>query len=847
MYKFSSGANNALAMADRVIKNANITYKGTEHILSGLLSTDCIARKIMLSSGLNIDVFFECLKGTIDVDYNINGYTPRAKNLFESANGFAVATNGGYIATEHLLLGIVSDMECTAVKILEKIGVSLENVVKGLENELGIKLQIDLNDNFGVFNKNRIAEQMAKDFFNTEGFPNEQKSGNYNMNSQQAKPNVSNNEQNQPKDEGISKFGIDLNQLAKEGKLDPVIGREKEVERIIQILSRRTKNNPVLVGEPGVGKSAVIEGFAQKIVKGQVPELLRDKIVFSLDISGMLAGTKYRGDFEERLKDFLNEVKTRGNIIIFIDEIHNIVGAGASTESKMDAAEILKPLLARGELQTIGATTIDEYRKYIEKDPALERRFQPVTVDQPSILESIEIIKGLRDKYEAHHKVVITDDAIIAAAELSDRYIPDRFLPDKAIDLIDEACSRARLDNITTPPNFNQLSDTLENLENEKRNAIRKNEFNEAGRLQGEIVDVQSRIEALRRDWDSKRTNTGASIYADDVAAIVALWTSIPVMKLTQSEADKLMNLEETLHDRVVGQKEAVVATSKAIRRARAGLKDPKRPIGSFIFVGPTGVGKTELAKALAESVFGDENLMIRIDMSEYMEKHSVSKMVGAPPGYVGFDENGQLTEKVRRKPYSVVLFDEIEKAHPDVFNILLQILEDGRLTDSKGRVIDFKNTIIIMTSNAGASEITTMRTLGFGGSSESAQDDSMKDKIFEALKDNFKPEFLNRVDDIIVFHKLTKDEIGSIADLMIGSLAKRLRTKDVIIEITPMAKEKLVSEGFDQAYGARPLRRAIQRLIEDRLSEEILRGTIAFGDKVLIDCYDNKLQFNKI
>ena len=848
MYKFSSGANNALVMADRVVKSANITYKGTEHILSGLLSTDCIARKILLSSGLNNDLFFECLKGTVDVDYNINGYTPRAKNLFESANGFAVATNGGYIATEHLLLGIISDLECTAVKILEKIGVSLEHVVKGLENELGIKIQIDLSDNFGVFNQNRIAEQMAKDFFNIEGTGFDQSKGTYNKSTQPSQSNANNSEQQaNNKDENVSKFGIDLNQLAKEGKLDPVVGREKEIERIIQILSRRTKNNPVLVGEPGVGKSAVIEGFAQKIVKGQVPELLRDKIVFSLDISGMLAGTKYRGDFEERLKDFLTEVKKRGNIIIFIDEIHNIVGAGSTTESKIDAAEILKPLLARGELQTIGATTIDEYRKYIEKDPALERRFQPITVDQPSVTETIEIIKGLRDKYEAHHKVVITDDAIKAAAELSDRYISDRFLPDKAIDLIDEACSRARLDNYTAPPDFNQLSDTIEKLENEKLNAVRKNEFNEAGRLQNEIMDTKVRVESLKREWESKRTKTGASINSEDVAQIVALWTSIPVVKLTQSEADKLINLESTLHGRVIGQEDAVIATSKAIRRARAGLKDPKRPIGSFIFVGPTGVGKTELAKALAESVFGDENLMIRIDMSEYMEKHSVSKLVGAPPGYVGFEESGQLTEKVRRKPYSVVLFDEIEKAHPDVFNILLQILEDGRLTDSKGRVIDFKNTIIIMTSNVGATEITKMKTLGFGNNSQMAEDDSMKDKIFEELKSSFKPEFLNRVDDIIVFHKLTKEEIGEIADLMVGSLAKRLRGKDIIIEVTPFAKEKLVGEGFDQAYGARPLRRAIQRLIEDRLSEEILKGTIAFGDRVLIDRIDNNLIFRKM
>lgn len=836
--KFTQGATNAKLMAERIMKSANCDYMGTEHVLAGIMSTDCVARKILLASGLNSEKFFDTFKSTIDHSYSCSGgYTPRAKRMFETADQYAMMTNGGYIATEHLLVAILADTENIAYKILKKLGVNFESMIKQLETEIGA--QIRLPDNYGM-NPQNLIKQITKDFF---GFEPDFNGATVSYTSFPQNSASDDGEQGERRNGGNGdgmKFGVDLTALAKEGKLDPVVGRKKEIERVIQILSRRTKNNPVLVGEPGVGKSAVVEGLAQMIVKGQVPELLKGKTIFSLDLGGMLAGAKYRGDFEERLKDFLDTVKQRGDVIIFIDEIHNLVGAGATSDGNMDAAEILKPMLARGEMQTIGATTIDEYRKYIEKDAALERRFQPVTVEQPSVEETVEILKGVRDKYEAHHKVTITDEAIDAAATLSDRYISDRFLPDKAIDLIDEAASRARLDNYTAPPDFKDLESRLDELENEKKNSIRKENFDEAAKIQAEIAKIKSEIEDKKNDWQQKRTKTNASIGYEEVANIVAQWTGIPVVKLTQSEAEKLMNLEKVLHERVVGQNEAVDATSRAIRRARAGLKDPKRPIGSFIFVGPTGVGKTELAKAIAAAVFGDENQLIRVDMSEYMEKHSVSKLIGAPPGYVGYDENGQLTEKVRRKPYSVVLFDEIEKAHPDLFNILLQILDDGRLSDSKGRVVDFKNTIIIMTSNVGATAIKKMSSMGFAESVEekvSASDyENMKDRIMEELKNAFRPEFLNRVDDIIVFHKLSESETERICDLMINSLSNRLKEKNITLELTENAKKALVKAGYDNEYGARPLRRAIEHLVEDRLSEELLKGTIAFGDKATID-----------
>ncbi len=848
--KFTQGATNAKLMAERIMKSANCDYMGTEHILAGIMSTDCVARKILLSSGLNSEKFFDMFKSTIDHSYSCNGgYTPRAKRMFETADQYAMMTNGGYVATEHLLVAILADKENIAYKILKNLNVNFDSMVKQLEDEIGA--QIRFSDDFGTMNPHNIIKQITKDFFGFEPEIGGSVSYSYTpFNQNGVQEDGDGNERRQNGNTDAMKFGTDLTALAKEGKLDPVVGRKKEIERVIQILSRRTKNNPVLVGEPGVGKSAVVEGLAQMIVKGQVPELLKGKTIFSLDLGGMLAGAKYRGDFEERLKDFLETVKKRGDVIIFIDEIHNLVGAGATSDGNMDAAEILKPMLARGEMQTIGATTIDEYRKYIEKDAALERRFQPVTVEQPSVSETIEILKGIRDKYEAHHKVTITDEAIDAAATLSDRYISDRFLPDKAIDLIDEAASRARLDNYTAPPDFKDLQSRLDELENEKKNCIRKENFDEAAKVQAEIAKIKSEIEEKNNDWQQKRTKTNASIGYEEVANIVAQWTGIPVVKLTESEAEKLMNLEKVLHERVIGQNEAVDATSRAIRRARAGLKDPKRPIGSFIFVGPTGVGKTELAKAIAAAVFGDENQLIRVDMSEYMEKHSVSKLIGAPPGYVGYDENGQLTEKVRRKPYSVVLFDEIEKAHPDVFNVLLQILDDGRLSDSKGRVVDFKNTIIIMTSNVGASAISKMSSLGFASASEekvfSSDYEKMKGRIMEELKNSFRPEFLNRVDDIIVFHRLTESETESICDLMIKSLAKRLQEKNITLELTESAKKALVKAGYDNEYGARPLRRAIEHLIEDRLSEELLKGTIAFGDKAVIDNDGNEFTIVK-
>ena len=644
----------------------------------------------------------------------------------------------------------------------------------------------------------------------------------------------------------ISKFGTNLNQLALEGKLDPVIGRKNEIDRVIQILSRRTKNNPLLIGEPGVGKSAVVEGLAQAIVKGNVPEILADKIVFSLDIAGMLAGTRYRGDFEERLKKAIDTVKQNGNIILFIDEIHNIVGAGSSGEGNMDAANILKPMLSRGELQTIGATTLDESRKYIEKDKALERRFQTIMVEAPNTEETVEILKGLRDKYESHHGVSIPDDAIISAVSLADRYITDRFFPDKAIDLIDEAASRVRLDSYNSPQEAKQKEPELNALIAQKNQAKKRDELEKAIEINKQIEQVNKELEAIRAEASKNKVNREKlMITPDDIAKIVSNWTGVPVVKLTQTEAQKLLDLENALHQRVIGQEDAVKAVSNAIRRARAGLKDPKRPAGSFIFVGPTGVGKTELSKALAESVFGSEDNIIRIDMSEYMEKHAVSKIIGAPPGYVGFDEAGQLTEKVRRRPYSVVLFDEIEKAHPEVLDIMLQLVDEGRLTDNKGRVVSFKNCIIIMTSNVGATDIQQKQSLGFIAN-KSAEYENMCEKYMDALRAKFRPEFLNRVDDIIVFHKLEKQDTAKIANIMLANLRKRLAVMQVEMELTESAMNLIIEKGYDDNYGARPLKRVIGRYIEDKLSEEILKGELTENSKIVIDAYDGEFFFNK-
>ena len=637
-------------------------------------------------------------------------------------------------------------------------------------------------------------------------------------------------------------FGIDLTQKAKENKLDPVIGRDKEIERIIQILCRRTKNNPVLIGEPGVGKSAVSEGLALQIVNDQVPDALKGKKVFSLDMASIVAGTKYRGEFEERFKAALDTVKKAGDVILFIDEIHTIVNAGGA-EGAVDAANILKPMLARGEIQTIGATTIDEYRKYIEKDAALERRFQPIVVDQPSVDDTILILKGLRDKYEAHHKVEITDEAIEAAANLSDRYITDRFLPDKAIDLVDEAASRKRIFAFSLPDDIKKAEEKLASLNYDIKEASHNEQFEKAEKLKVERDKLKKIVDEGRENYDKEKANAKLSIGEEDIAEIVADWTGIPVSKLTEAESKRLLNLEDTLHKRVIGQSEAVSAVARAIKRARAGIADPKRPIGSFIFLGPTGVGKTELSKALAEAMFGDENLMIRVDMSEYMDKSNVSKLIGSAPGFVGFDEGGQLTEKVRRKPYSVVLFDEIEKAHPDVFNMLLQILEDGRLTDSHGRTVSFKNTIIIMTSNVGASELNRTQKLGFG--SEDDYDD-VRDRQINALKQVMKPEFINRIDEIVVFTPLEKPDVEKIADIMLKNLEKRLEEHGITLEISDEAKAHLVDKGYDKEYGARPMRRTLQRQVEDKLSEEILKGNISDNGKVKITLVDGQLDFSE-
>ena len=826
--RFSINLQKALKLSIDAAKYYGSSYVGSEHILFGILNVpECRACKILRAAGISEPEYRSAFVRTLDKRIKISGFTPRTKNMFEKASEYAVNRDGASasVGSEYMLLAIIADEGSVAVRLLRSLGADIDEIESAIENEIGVDYGDDDDFDEPVF---RSAPYMKSPSYESMqgGAPNQggKQGGKDGMN---------------------LRFGIDLTQKAREGKIDPVIGRKKEIDKIIQVLSRRTKNNPVLIGEPGVGKSAVVEGLAQAIVKGEVPDLLLGKTVFALDLPGMLAGAKYRGDFEERLKETIEQIQKNGNIILFIDEIHSIVGAGASADNSMDAANILKPMLARGELQTIGATTIDEYRKYIEKDPALERRFTPVDVEQPSVAETIEILRGLRDKYEAHHKVAISDDAIVAAASLSDRYITDRFLPDKAIDLIDEAASRARLDSYNGPAGIKEKEAEVEKLNAEKGKAIRSNDFHRAQEIHDRIKAAEAEIEKIREDWEKNRGEVRATIGSDDVAKIVSGWTGVPVVKLTEEESHKLMHLEEELHKRVIGQNEAVSAISKAIRRARAGLKDPGRPIGSFIFVGPTGVGKTELSKALAAAMFGDERLMIRLDMSEYMEKHSVSKLIGAPPGYVGFDDAaGQLTEKIRRKPYSVVLFDEIEKAHPDVFNVLLQILDDGRLTDSKGRVVSFKNTVIIMTSNVGAGNVNKMTRLGFSASEDSDEYEKMKDNITEELKTQFKPEFLNRVDDIIIFHKLTREDAAKICDLFLATLAERLKGRGIEVNVSNAAKDKLIEEGYDEVYGARPLKRVIQRRIEDALSEEILMNRVSNGQKVNIDVKDGAFTF---
>lgn len=803
--KFTERGQRALLAAQREAAQLGRTYVGTEHLLLGVLNDPGAAQAILKDISLDAarDEIIQILgRGDDDSPIKTMVYTPRTKKVLEQSVREARDLKQNYVGVEHILLALMREREGVAAHVLIKMGLDLTKAREELLRAMNGQEELG-----GMLPGSPETETPTLD-----------------------------------------QFARDLTKAALAGELDPVIGRTKEIERIVQILSRRTKNNPVLIGEPGVGKSAIVEGLAQLIVEGNIPEILRNKRVVSLDLASMLAGAKYRGEFEERLKNAMAEIKKAGNVVLFIDELHTIVGAGAS-EGAIDAANILKPLLARGEMQCVGATTLNEYHKYIEKDAALERRFQPVNVGEPSKEESVAILMGLRDRYEAHHRVQITDEAIEAAVNLSDRYISDRFLPDKAIDLIDEAASRVRIRAFTAPPDMKEQEARLETLNKETEEAVAHEDFEKAANLRDQKKQLHNEMTERRKQWEQRRNSQVEIVGEEEVAHIVSSWTGIPVSRMTEDEAVRLVKLEEILHNRVVGQNEAVKAVSRAVRRARAGLKDPNRPIGSFIFLGPTGVGKTELCKALGEALFGDENSMIRIDMSEYMEKFSVTRMIGSPPGYVGYEEGGQLTEKVRRKPYAVILFDEVEKAHPDVFNILLQILEDGRLTDGQGRVVDFKNTVIVMTSNAGAHELKKQRSLGFGSSSLDDEKgyEMMKDNIMDEVKKTFRPEFLNRVDEIIVFHALEQEEIDEIAKLMMKAVKERLRERGIELEVEDEALRVISRAGYDLQYGARPLRRAIQRLVEDSLSEEILLGHIKLGDRVRAFTEGDEVKFKPI
>ena len=805
---FTEKANKSLNAAVKAAEDLGHTYIGSEHILLGLLSdTSTVAGAVLAAHNITYADIEEELKRSIGVgvptELQPDDFTPRSKNILETSVAFARQMGQQLVGTEHVLLAIAREGSCSATLLLSRAGISMQDVVNDVSKAL-----MGGTANAGTDNKDGGKENESM----------------------------------------LSQFGRDLTKLAKDGKIDPVIGRQKEIERVIQILSRRTKNNPCLIGEPGVGKTAIAEGLALKIVSGEVPELLKDKKIYSLDLTGMVAGTKYRGDFEERIKKVIDEVKNAKDVILFIDEVHTLIGAG-SAEGAADAANILKPSLARGELQIIGATTIEEYRKHIEKDAALERRFQPVMVDEPSQEEAIEILKGIKDKYEAHHKVKITDEAIESAVKLSTRYIGDRYLPDKAIDLIDEAASRVRLRSYTAPSDLKELEDKKKSVEAEKLSAVNAQEFERAATLRDEERKLDKEIKDKKENWHDMAGKSHDEVTPADIADIVSSWTGVPVTQLSTEESDRLLHMEDELHRRIVGQDEAVEAVSRAIRRGRVGLKDPKKPIGSFIFLGPTGVGKTELCKALAAAMFGDENAMIRLDMSEYMEKHTVSRLIGSPPGYVGYDEGGQLTEKVRRKPYSVVLFDEIEKAHPDVFNMLLQILDDGVLTDGQGRRVDFKNCIIIMTSNVGAKLISQkQKAFGFAaGAKELEQNEKeIKDAVMGELRNTFRPEFLNRVDDIIVFQRLTKENIKEIASRLLAVLQKRVEDMGIEVTFSDEAVSKIADAGFDDVYGARPLKRAIQSRIEDALSEEMLKGNVKKGGKYICNVKDDKFVFDK-
>ena len=811
---FSENSTRALNLALEAARQFGHGYIGTEHLLLGLLRADGgVSSKVLLDAGLTDEFVVERIKENVGVgvpsDVSGQDMTPRLKRILERSFVEARRTGNYIIGTEHILMSLLEEPNCQAVEIIESAGIDIRSLYSDVIESMGLSAAGDTD---------RDGQKHGTT----------KKSGGKNT------PN-------------LNSYGTDLTEMVRENKIDPIIGRGTEIERVIQVLSRRTKNNPCLIGEPGVGKTAIAEGLAQHIIEGSVPEPLKNKRVVTLDIASMIAGSKYRGDFEERLKNVIEEVKKEGNVILFIDELHVLVGAG-SAEGAMDAANILKPSLARGEIQVIGATTLDEYKKHIEKDAALERRFQPIIVSEPSEEDAIAILKGIRDKYEAHHGVKISDEAIESAVRLSSRYIRDRFLPDKAIDLMDEAASKLRMKNLTAPPDMKSKEEEIKRVAGEKENAVRNQDFEKAATLRDKEKVLASELEEMKKNWNSESGKEKLTLTAEDIEDVVTQTTGIPVKKLVHEESERLLNMENILHKRVVGQDEAVNAVARAIRRGRVGLKDPKRPIGSFLFLGPTGVGKTELSKALAEVLFGDESAMIRVDMSEYMEKHTVSKMIGSPPGYVGFDDGGQLTEKVRRKPYSVILFDEIEKAHPDVFNIMLQILDDGRLTDAKGRTVDFKNTVIIMTSNIGAKTITDSKKLGFTPAEDNfdRNQETIRENVMDELKRSFRPEFLNRIDDIIVFKQLDREDIKQIASRLCDSVVKSLKELGITLTVEDSAIDVLVEKGFDVTYGARPLKRAIQSLIEDKMAEKMLEKTFSEGDAVVARGEDGKIVFAK-